>query len=100
MLVFLLHCISFGASRLWESSLCLLAFYILTVWGLAMAKSSRKKDKKERKRKGKKRSSSSSSSREEIAEDPEDRKKTLAVSSTFGLTLGATLHYDFEISTK
>ena len=96
MLVFLLHCISFGASRLWESSLCLLAFYILT----AMAKSSRKKDKKERKRKGKKRSSSSSSSREEIAEDPEDRKKTLAVASTFGLTLGATLHYDFEISTK
>ena len=31
MWVFVLHCISFGASRLWESSLCLLASYILTV---------------------------------------------------------------------
>ena len=58
-----------------------------------MGKSSKQKDKlkKVKKDKKKKKSSSSSSSQEEIAEDPEDRKNTLAVASTFGLTLGSTL---------
>lgn len=57
-----------------------------------MGKSSKQKDKKKVKKdkKDKKKSSSSSSSQEEIAEDPEDRKNTLAVASTFGLTLGST----------
>ena len=54
-----------------------------------MGKSSKKKEKsKTGKKEKKKRVSSSSSSAEEIVEDPQDRKDTLAVASTFGMLLG------------